>query len=240
MACAVPAGHDRPTLRTRDAFGWAKVVRHSAAASGFIARMSQDQALASDMAAAQSGDAEAYRRLLRDCLPVIAGMVRAQGVRADAVDDVVQDVLLTIHRARATYDPARPFLPWLRAITQRRAIDGMRRAGRRPREVHDPIAYEAEVDRGPAPGHRLEARDRERVLARAVAALPEGQRQAVEHLALQERSLDETAALTGRTKGALKVNLHRALKALRRTLGSGSADRDEAGPRAGERGTHDV
>ena len=122
MACAVPAGHDRPTLRTRDAFGWAKVVRHSAAASGFTARMSQDQALASDMAAAQAGDAEAYRRLLRDCLPVIAGMVRAQGVRADAVDDVVQDVLLTIHRARATYDPARPFLPWLRAITQRRAI----------------------------------------------------------------------------------------------------------------------
>lgn len=240
MACAVPAGHDRPTPQARDPFGWATVARPAAAASGRTERMSRDQALACDMAAAQAGDAEAYRRLLRDCLPVIAGLARAQGVRAEAVDDVVQDVLLTIHRARATYDPARPFLPWLRAITQRRAIDGMRRASRRPREVHDPIAYEAEVDRGPAPGHRLEARDRERVLARAVAALPEGQRQAVEHLALQERSLEETAALTGRTKGALKVNLHRALKALRRTLGSGSADRDEAAFRPGERGTHDV
>ena len=156
MACAVPAGHaHRAALRTRDAFGWREGVRHSAAASGYR-RMSQDQALAADMAAAQAGDAEAYRRLLRDCLPVIAGMARAQGVRAEAVDDVVQDVLLTIHRARATYDPARPFLPWLRAITQRRAIDGMRRAGRRPREVHDPIAYEAEADRragaGPRPG----------------------------------------------------------------------------------------
>ncbi|MGU3360466.1 RNA polymerase sigma factor [Methylobacterium sp. M6A4_1b] len=203
--------------------------------------MTRDQTLAADMAAAQAGDAEAYRRLLRDCLPVIAGMARAQGVRPEAVDDVVQDVLLTIHRARATYDPARPFLPWLRAITQRRAIDRMRRAGRRPREVHDPIAYEAEVDRGPAPEHGLEARERERVLARAVAALPEGQRQAVEHLALQERSLDETAALTGRSKGALKVNLHRALKALRRTLGPGSTDQDAVGtPRTGERGRHDA
>lgn len=240
MACAVTAGLDRPTLPGRDAFGWATVARPAAAASGFSARMRRDEALASDMAAAQAGDAEAYRRLLRDCLPVIAGLARAQGVRADAVDDVVQDVLLTIHRARATYDPARPFLPWLRAITQRRAIDRMRRAGRRPREVHDPIAYEAEVDRGPAPGQGLEARDRERVLARAVAALPEGQRQAVEHLALQERSLDETAALTGRTKGALKVNLHRALKALRRTLGADPTDRGEAASRPGERGPHDV
>jgi RNA polymerase sigma-70 factor (ECF subfamily) len=240
MACAVPAGHDLPAAPRRDAFGWARGIGQTAARRGIAERMSQDQALAAGMAAAQAGDAEAYRRLLRDCLPVIAAMARAQGVRPEAVDDVVQDVLLTIHRARATYDPSRPFLPWLRAITQRRAIDGMRRAGRRPREVHDPIAYEAEVDRGPAPGHGLEARDRERVLARAVAALPEGQRQAVEHLALQERSLDETAELTGRSKGALKVNLHRALKALRRTLGPESADPDAAESRTDARGTHDV
>ncbi|MCJ2034786.1 sigma-70 family RNA polymerase sigma factor [Methylobacterium sp. J-068] len=197
-----------------------------------------DQTLASAMAAAQGGDGEAYRRLLRDCLPVIAGMARTQGVRPDAVDDVVQDVLLTIHRARATYDPARPFLPWLRAITQRRAIDRMRRAGRRPQEVHDPIAYETRADSGPAPGQGLESRDRARILAEAVAALPEGQRQAVEHLALGERSLDETAELTGRSKGALKVNLHRALKALRRTLGPNPDERTPGHER--ERGTHDV
>ncbi|WP_336485993.1 sigma-70 family RNA polymerase sigma factor [Methylobacterium nigriterrae] len=174
--------------------------------------------LSAAMAAAQGGDAAAYRLLLRECLPVIAGMARAQGVRGDAVDDVVQDTLLTIHRARATYDPSRPFLPWLRAITQRRAIDRLRRAGRRPQEVHDPLAYEAEADSGPAPGDALDARERAARLARAVAALPEGQRQAVEHLAFRERSLDEAAALTGRSKGALKVNLHRALKALRATL----------------------
>ncbi|KAB1075788.1 RNA polymerase sigma factor [Methylobacterium planeticum] len=170
------------------------------------------------MAAAQAGDAAAYRQLLRDCLPVIAGMARAQGVRGEAVDDVVQETLLTIHRARATYDPARPFLPWLRAITQRRAIDRLRRAGRRPQEVHDPFAYEAHADAGPEPGARLEAQERDARLAEAVKGLPEGQRQAVEQLAFQERSLDEAAALTGRSKGALKVNLHRALKALRATL----------------------
>ncbi|MCJ2134708.1 sigma-70 family RNA polymerase sigma factor [Methylobacterium sp. J-026] len=170
------------------------------------------------MAAAQGGDTAAYRALLKACLPVVSAIARAQGVRGEAVDDVVQDALMTVHRARASYDPGRPFMPWLRAITQRRAIDRLRRAGRRPREVNDPLSYEAEVDPGPPPGQGLEARDRAAALARAVAALPEGQRQAVEHLGLRELSLDEAAALTGRTKGALKVNLHRALKALRISL----------------------
>ncbi|MDQ0446691.1 sigma-70 family RNA polymerase sigma factor [Methylobacterium aerolatum] len=181
--------------------------------------MARERDLGSLMDAAQRGDAAAYRALLQACLPLVAGIARAQGVRGEAVDDVVQDTLMTVHAARASYDPARPFLPWLAAITRRRAIDRLRRAGRRPQEVHDPLAFEAEVDPGPGPGAALETRERGAALARAVAALPEGQRQAVEHLGLRELSLDETAALTGRTKGALKVNLHRALKALRTSLG---------------------
>ncbi|ACA19380.1 RNA polymerase, sigma-24 subunit, ECF subfamily [Methylobacterium sp. 4-46] len=180
--------------------------------------MDLETRLSAAMAAAQGGDAAAYRVLLRDCVPVIAAAARGQGVRGDAVDDVVQDALLTVHRARATYDPARPFLPWLRAIAQRRAIDLVRRTGRRPQEVHDPLAYEAESDGGPLPGEAIERRQREARLARAVAALPEGQRQAVEQLSLRERSLAEAAAATGRSKGALKVNLHRALKSLRAAL----------------------
>lgn len=193
------------------------------AGRGSRATMALEDSLAAMMSAAQAGDAASYRALLNACLPVIAGMARAQGVRGEAVDDVVQDTLLTIHKARASYDPARPFLPWLRAITQRRAIDRLRRAGRRPQEIYDPLAYESHTDSGPAPDQPLDAAQRGERLARAVAALPEGQRQAVEQLAYAERSLDEAAALTGRTKGALKVNLHRALKALRNTL---SRERD--------------
>lgn len=183
--------------------------------------MAHEEELAGLMAAAQRGDAASYRALLKACLPLVAGIARAQGVRGEAVDDVVQDALMTMHAGRASYDPARPFMPWLRAITQRRAIDRLRRASRRPQEVFDPFAYEAEVDPAPSPGAGLEARERGAALAQAVAALPDGQRQAVEHLGLRELSLDETAALTGRTKGALKVNLHRALKSLRATLKPG-------------------
>ena len=187
---------------------------------------SGEASLSAAMQAAQNGDAAAYRALLRDCVPVIAAMVRAKGVRGAAVDDVVQETLLTVHRARATYDPDRPFLPWLRAIAQRRAIDVLRRSGRRPREVHDPLAYEAGVDEGPLPGHALDVGERDRILTAAVARLPEGQRQAIEHIALRELSLDEAAASTGRTKGALKVNFHRALKALRTYLSSAKEGTD--------------
>ncbi|WP_147020000.1 RNA polymerase sigma factor [Methylorubrum extorquens] len=187
---------------------------------------SEEASLSAAMTAAQTGDAAAYRALLRACVPLVSAMVRAKGVRGAAIDDVVQETLLTVHRARATYDPSRPFLPWLRAIAQRRAIDALRRTGRLPREVRDPLAYEAGVDDGPLPGHALDTVERDRILGAAVARLPEGQRQAIEHIALRELSLDEASASTGRTKGALKVNFHRALKALRNSLSSAKEGTD--------------
>ena len=182
----------------------------------------EDGRLRALMQAAQEGDAASYQAVLRACVPVAAATARRNGIPPDRVDDVVQEVLLTVHRARPTYDPARPFLPWLRAIAQRRAIDAMRSHGRRGgREVHDEVAYlnhadtasDADASAGlAADGQRLRA---------AIATLPEGQRQAVELLGLQERTLEEASRNTGRTKVALKVNLHRAIKALRGRLNEG-------------------
>ena len=198
----------------------ARVGRMTAAKGGsaeaLAARVKSEADLACLMAAAQDGDAVCYQSLLRACLPLIGSMARGHGVPADRVDDVVQDVLVTVHRVRATYDPARPFMPWLRAIAQRRAIDAMRSHGRqRSREVHAPLAYESHADTAATAAQEPERSDGARGLHAAVAALPDGQRQAVEELALRERTLEEAAANTGRSKGALKVNLHRALKALR-------------------------
>ena len=82
------------------------------------------------MAAAQTGDRVAYEKLLRECIPVIQHVARRQGVQPDAIDDVVQEVLLTVHRARQTYDPSRPFVAWLSTIAKRRAIDILRQRGR--------------------------------------------------------------------------------------------------------------
>ena len=134
----------------------------------------------------------------------------------DNVDDVVQEVLLTIHKARQTYDPSRSFTAWLTAIAQRRAIDSLRRRGRQDRrEIADDLRYEAFPDAGPTPEASWEGAGRAVQLRDAISNLPPGQREAVESIALRQLSLTEAAEATGKTKGALKVNLHRALKALR-------------------------
>lgn len=177
-----------------------------------------DRRLGGLMASAQAGDRAAYDVLLRDCVGVIRATARGRGVPPDSVDDVVQETLLAVHRARQTYDPARSFHAWLRTIADRRAIDVLRRQGRqRTREIHEPAAYEnhaAATETGAA----AEASELGGRLRTAVAGLPEGQRQAVEELALKDRSLADAAAATGRSAGALKVNLHRALKTLRSRL----------------------
>ena len=172
------------------------------------------------MVAAQAGDRAAYETLLRDCIPFIQRVARAQGVPSDFVDDVVQETLLTIHQARQTYDPSRSFTAWLRTIAQRRAIDGLRRGGRtRKREIHKPLAYQSYADPGGDPEQAAFQIGHAEVLNSAIGKLPTRQREAVEHLALQGQSLTQAATATGRSTGSLRVNWHRALKTLRTQLG---------------------
>ena len=168
------------------------------------------------MVAAQAGDRAAYEALLRGCVPMIKSVAYRQGVPFDGIDDVVQETLLTVHRARQTYDPNRPFSAWLRTIAYRRAIDAMRRQGYKgARELHAPIAYENHPDPNDDPEQALDRTDRAAQLGRAVDTLPSGQRDAVKHLVLLEQSLDQAAEETKKTAGAIKVNLHRAVKTLR-------------------------
>jgi RNA polymerase sigma-70 factor (ECF subfamily) len=181
----------------------------------------KDSRLAGLMQSAQAGDSSAYQAVLRACVPIAAATARRSGVPADLVDDVVQDVLVTIHRALATYDPRRPFLPWLRAIAARRAIDVLRRTGRQgAREVHDEEAYlnhpEAGVDYVEDATRQADAGR----LRAAISALPPRQREAMEILGLREQTLEQASHATGSSKVALKVNFFRALKSLRARLGS--------------------
>ena len=169
------------------------------------------------MAAAQGGDRAAYERLLRQILPFVRAIVARQHRAPDRIEDVVQDVLLTVHRVRHTYDPARPFEPWLAAIARRRSIDALRRRGRiDANETADERAYETFAD--PKANTDSGARGEVAALGGAIAALPAAQRQAVELVKLRELSLAEAARLTGRSEGSLKVNVHRALKTLRARL----------------------
>ena len=171
------------------------------------------------MHAAQQGDAAAYHRLLCTVTPRIRQIVaRRRGFAGpEDVEDLVQDVLLSLHAVRATYDPSRPFMPWLLAIVRNRLADGARRHGRTSaREVPVDDADVTFVAR--ATNSTLYTLDDLEALDHAVQVLPAGQRQAIELLKLQELSLKEAATLSGATIGALKVATHRAIAALRKTL----------------------
>lgn len=169
------------------------------------------------MAAAQNGDRDAYQRLLRDVVPFIRAIVARQHRTPDRIDDVVQDVLLTVHRVRHTYDPARPFQHWLATLARRRSIDMLRRRFRTDAvEIADDTAYETFAD--PAANRVMELRHAGDGLAAAVAGLPESQREAFELLKLNDLSLAEASQRSGKSVAALKVNVHRAIKALRAQL----------------------
>ena len=169
------------------------------------------------MAAAQGGDRTAYAQLLHEIVPFIRAIAVHRHATRDRADEVVQDVLLTLHRVRHTYDPSRPFKHWLAAIARRRSIDVLRRRSRLERwEISDEIAYETFAD--PATNRQMEARFATGGLREAIASLPEQQREAVELLKLREMSLAEASAASGRSIAALKVNVHRAIKSLRRRM----------------------
>jgi RNA polymerase sigma-70 factor (ECF subfamily) len=169
------------------------------------------------MAAAQNGDKTSYERLLREVVPFVRAIVAGQHRTADRIDDVVQDVLLTIHRVRHTYDPGRPFEHWLATIAKRRSIDSLRRRLRtQANETADNEAYETFAD--PQANRSTEVRDAAEVLGGAISGLTGRQKEAIELLKLKEMSLAEASRASGQSVAALKVNVHRAIKALRTKL----------------------
>jgi RNA polymerase sigma-70 factor (ECF subfamily) len=171
------------------------------------------------MAAAQGGDARAYDMLLRDCLPLLRAICRARLRDPSDAEDAAQDALLTIHRVRHTYDPARPFRPWLAAIAERRAVDRGRRRGRTSaREVELEAAMDVATPERAADAE-LDARRAAAELRRAVEELPQAQRTALGLTKIEDLSLAEASGRSGMSVGALKVATHRALRSLRRRFG---------------------
>ncbi len=171
------------------------------------------------MLRAQDGDKAAYTLLLKGIAPWLRSVAYKAGIERDQTEDAVQDILLTMHSVRHTYDPERPFAPWLAAIARHRLIDRLRKEGRTlAREIpfeeeHETISIDE--------SNSLEERENARLLRSAMTQLSDGQRQAVELLKLKEMSLKEASLHSGQSEQALKVSVHRAIKRLRSLLTEG-------------------
>lgn len=167
------------------------------------------------MARAQDGDNVAYLRLLQEITPYLRSLVRRWHKDHWDIEDTVQDILLTLHSIRHTYDPSRPFGPWLVGIANRRAIDRLRRRGRQAlREAPLTAEHEATAATGDNRDDILEKHH----LTAALDGLPPVQRTAVDLLKLKEMSLKEASEATGLSIASLKMATHRALLNLRALL----------------------
>ena len=165
------------------------------------------------MAAAQNGDAIAYTRLLTGLAPFVRSLIRRRCGDPDLLEDIVQDVLLTVHRVRHTYDPSRSLSAWVAAIAMRRRIDTARRRSRiETHETVDATAYETFAD--PAANKEERSTLEAGSTAALLSQLPPRQRRALELVKIKDMSLAEAARESGQTVAALKVNVHRAIKRL--------------------------
>lgn len=175
------------------------------------------------MAAAQRGEARAYESLLRELRPSLQGFIRRQISNDAAVEDIVQTVLLSLHRARHSYRSEHLFEPWLWAIARNALTDFQRkRARRNGRE--EPLPDENALPDGFSTTASFEGRaGRDQVglsrdLEHALSRLPASQQEAVLLLHLEGLSVIEAAVRAHVSPGALKARVHRAYRALRSLL----------------------
>lgn len=182
----------------------------------------QERQSASLMRLAQAGDQAAYASLLVMLTSVTRRFARVRLGAVPWIDDVVQETLMTVHAARQTYDPGRPFAPWFYALASSRLIDVLRRERRvTSREIADDVLPEAAGASDARANDEIDVK----AIHAAMAALPARQREVIEGLKFQDQSVREVAGRLRMTESAVKVTAHRGYRALRRLLG-GRQDED--------------
>ncbi|MFN4020176.1 MAG: sigma-70 family RNA polymerase sigma factor [Erythrobacter sp.] len=157
------------------------------------------------MAAMQQGDSAAANVLLTEAGMWLERYFRRR-VPPGHIDDLVQEVLIALHTKRASWDPARPFLPWLAAIARYRWVDHLRRAYREAGEHLDDNSGAQDSDEDVVLARVS--------LDRLIAQLPSGQAQAIELVKIEGLSIEEASQRSGQSASLVKVNIHRGLKKL--------------------------
>jgi RNA polymerase sigma factor (sigma-70 family) len=162
------------------------------------------------MAAGQRGEAAPYRRLLAELRPWLLRYF-ARRLPPSSVEDAVQDTLIAIHTKRHTWQPDRPFGPWLAGIARYKWIDRLRAASRHAAdELPDTLS---------TPGHEA-AVTSATALQGLMATLKPAQAEVIRLVKLDGLSIDDAAARTGQSPALVKVNIHRGLARLARLIDS--------------------
>jgi len=157
-----------------------------------------------------AGDTATYHAFLKELSAHLRAFLRGRLSRLpNEVEDLVQETLLAVHNQRHTYDAAQPLTAWIHAIARYKLIDLLRRRAGRD-ALNDPLDDELDV----FAASDTEADDARRDLAKLLERLPDRQRLPIIHMKLHGMSVVEAARITGMSESAVKVGVHRGLKAL--------------------------
>ena len=174
-------------------------------------RLPSSDDLARLMRLARSGDDEAYRRLLVRVAAWLRGVARRGLARAgrsvEDGEDIVQETLLVMHLKRGSWDDTQPLEPWLHAIARHKLIDHLRRKGFTDHVDIDDYAGTLASSQGGEAESSADARQ-------MLSSLAERQRHIVEAITIEGRSARDVGQRLGMSEGAVRVALHRALRAL--------------------------
>lgn len=154
------------------------------------------------MIKAQDGDKQCYSSLLIECEKWLRRYY-ARKINPSAIDDLVQETLISLHRKRASYDPTKAFLPWLAAIGRYRWIDSLRKIYRHD---HDELYEEMVAD------PQEESVSAKVSLERLLGMIPEKQAEVISMVKIEGLSIAEASEQTGQSESLVKVNIHRGLK----------------------------
>lgn len=171
------------------------------------------------MVGAQAGNESEYRQLLEELSGVIHNFLRSRFGNHHFIEDCVQEALIAVHQARHTYDPKRPFRPWLFAIVRNRAIDFLRQQRTRD-DAQDRFRREQQVLS--QPGRQDFARG-EITEGRLLELLPKPHREVLVLTKIIGFSVAETANQLGISEGAVKVRVYRAIRKLQNLLEADSS-----------------
>lgn len=166
------------------------------------------------MVAAQEGDERQYRQLLDELSSVIHRYLISRLGYREFIEDCVQEILLAIHYARRTYQPGRPFRPWLFAIVRNKSIDMLRKRKSYEKMLlsqADPLLAEG----GGVASNSSHAVDASLTQGRLIDALAPSYREAIVLTKLIGFSNAEAAKQLSISEAAVKVRVHRGMAKLK-------------------------
>lgn len=163
----------------------------------------------------QAGDKRSYAELLHAIEQILTPYLYKRIFDKAAIDDILQIILIAVDKAKATYKPDAPFLPWLYAIAQYKIVDYIRTEERKNNRETE---FEPISETFSSFESNKEAEDAIELIHKALETLADKPKKVVTLLKIEGYNLEEVANKMGLSKANIKIIAHRAYKDMRTTI----------------------